>query len=60
MIYESEQHLIPLYRIAYTQLIGFFERTKYYAIWKLTEVRDCVTVVPYMRPRPESGNRAQA
>ncbi|KZT43052.1 MBOAT-domain-containing protein [Sistotremastrum suecicum HHB10207 ss-3] len=25
------------YRIGYTQLIGFFERTKYYAIWKLTE-----------------------
>ncbi|KZT12889.1 MBOAT-domain-containing protein [Laetiporus sulphureus 93-53] len=26
-----------LYRIAYVQICGFFERTKYYAVWTLTE-----------------------
>ncbi|KZT20666.1 MBOAT-domain-containing protein [Neolentinus lepideus HHB14362 ss-1] len=32
-----------LYRIAYWQLCGFFERTKYYAIWTLTEGASILT-----------------
>lgn len=32
-----------LYRIAYWQLCGFFERTKYYAVWTLTEGASILT-----------------
>ncbi|KAH8113294.1 MBOAT-domain-containing protein [Phellopilus nigrolimitatus] len=36
-----------LYRIIYIQLCGFFERTKYYAIWTLTEGSSILTGVGF-------------
>jgi lysophospholipid acyltransferase len=30
-------------RFVYFQVCGFFERSKYYAIWTLTEVSSCVS-----------------
>ena len=38
LIIDLASVLTPFCRIAFFQICGFFERTKYYAIWTLTEV----------------------
>ncbi|CCM03379.1 uncharacterized protein FIBRA_05509 [Fibroporia radiculosa] len=46
-----------LYRIAYLQLCGFFERTKYYAIWILTEGACILTGLGFTGFNASGGSR---
>ncbi|KAI5124885.1 hypothetical protein M0805_007315 [Coniferiporia weirii] len=45
-----------LYRIAYIQISGFFERTKYYAIWTLTEGASILTGLGFSGYGPNGGS----
>ncbi|OBZ76121.1 Lysophospholipid acyltransferase [Grifola frondosa] len=46
-----------LYRIGYFQICGFFERTKYYAIWTLTEGASILTGLGFTGYAPSGGTR---